>query len=135
MITSENGKYRMGKMVSIHSQLEVDKYFWSPFGNADRDYIRFRFEITNGILLQQLQTPESKMLEIEWRPHCPRWKRIEARQFPRGEFLHPLTGYTFSKKEQEKITAASIIRARDKFDRIVNSRGEFMRTLLHKNLF
>ena len=44
VITSENGKYRVGKLVRIHSQLEVDKYFWSPLGNADSDYIRLSFD-------------------------------------------------------------------------------------------
>ena len=113
---SENGRHNLGRMVSIHSQLEEDKYFWSPLGNADRDYIRLRFRITNDIVLQQLQVPESKILEIELTPHCPRWKRIESNHVPRGKFLHPLTGYSVSKKEQEEITAASILRVRDKFN-------------------
>ena len=116
VIMSENGRHNLGRMVSIHSQLEEDKYFWSPLGNANRDYIRLRFRITNEIVLQQLQASTSKTLEIELIPYCPRWKRIESNHVPRGKFLHPLTGYSVSKKEQEEITAASILRVRDKFN-------------------
>ena len=78
-IMSRDGGQRVGDLMSYQSSL----------GGTDADYIRFRFRITNDLVLQQLQLSGSKILEIELKRGEARWSDVESVRGPRSNQAKP----------------------------------------------
>ena len=63
--------------------------YQSSLGGTDADYIRFRFRITNDLVLEQLQLSGSKILEIELKRGEARWSDVESVRGPRSNQAKP----------------------------------------------
>ena len=81
-IMSVDGVQRLGNLV----------FYQSSLGDADVDCVRFRFRITNDIVLEQLQLlhlTSSQSLEVELKRGETRWIDVESVRGPRSNQAKP----------------------------------------------